>query len=305
MSDLTLRQMEYFVAVVDHGSVTAAAAACHASQAAASMAIAQLEKSLGADLLVRSRSRQVALTPAGIEFAAHARAVLERVTEAAASISDNLGQIRGPLRVGCSQTLSPRLVPPLAEHFTKHHPEVDLRFTESSAGAVQEGLREGRLDVALVYALQADDDLAQELIKEIQLQVVLPQDHRLADRSTVPLQEIAAEPAILLDVPPTIERLTAVARQAGLELNVRWTSANMETIRSMVARGLGYSFANSPPVDGTTFDGLQVVHRPISDKHARNAIVALLPAGHTPPRRVAAAIEVLRQAEAARPENVP
>ena len=77
----------------------------------------------------------------------------------------------------------------------------------------------------------------------------------------------------------------------------------METIRSMVARGLGFSFANSPPVDGTTFDGLQVVHRPIADQHARNAIVALLPAGHTPPRRVAAAIEVLRQAEAARPEQ--
>src|SRR6185312_7367677 len=154
MSELTLRQMEYFVAVVDHGSVTAAAAA----------------------------------------------------------FTDTLGQIRGPLRVGCSQTLSPRLVPPLAEYFTKHHPEVDLRFTESSAGAVQEGLREGRLDVALVYALQADDDLDRELIKDIQLQVVLPQDHRLASRSTVRLQDIAAEPAILLDVPPTIERLTTVAR---------------------------------------------------------------------------------------------
>ncbi|MFT4470177.1 LysR substrate-binding domain-containing protein [Arthrobacter sulfonylureivorans] len=305
MSELTLRQMEYFVAVVDHGSVTAAAAACHASQAAASMAIAQLEKALGADLLVRSRSRQIALTPAGIEFATHARAVLERVTEAAASISDNLGQIRGPLRVGCSQTLSPRLVPPLAEYFTKHHPEVDLRFTESSAGAVQDGVREGRLDVALVYALQAEDDLDREVLKDIQLQVVLPQGHLLAKESAVRLKDIAAEPAILLDVPPTIERLTTVARLSGVELNVRWTSANMETIRSMVARGLGYSFANSPPVDGTTFDGLQVVHRPVADKHARNAIVALLPAGHTPPRRVAAAVDVLRRAEAARPDQLP
>jgi hypothetical protein len=57
MPEITLRQLQYFVATVDHGSVTAAAEASHVSQAAASMAIAQLEKALGADLFVRSRSR--------------------------------------------------------------------------------------------------------------------------------------------------------------------------------------------------------------------------------------------------------
>lgn len=304
MSEVTLRQLQYFVAVVDLGSVTAAAAACHISQAAASMALAQLEKSLGVDLLIRGRSRKLSPTPAGVEFGAHARAVLERVVEAEAAVSDSVEQMRGPLRVGCSQTLAPRLVPPLAQYFTLHHPRVDLRFTEAAPGQIQDDVRHGRLDVALVYALQAEPDLQREHIADVHLQLMLAAGHRLADRRSIRLAEIVQEPAVMLDVPPTAERLTAMVQAAGLELDIRWSSTNMETIRSLVGRGLGFSFVNSAPATGTTFDGLEVTYVPVADDIPQNAVVAMLPAGHTPPRRVATALDLLRtDVQSSRPKQ--
>lgn len=294
MGELTLRQLQYFVAVVDHGSVTAAAEACHVSQAAASMAIAQLEKSLGVDLLIRSQSRRLSPTAAGTEFAAHARAVLERLAEAEAVVSESVGQMRGALRVGCSPTLSPRLIPPLVQFFTLHHPQIDLRISEGAPVQTQDDVRHGRLDLAFGYAWQADTDLRREHIADVRLQVMLAAGHSLAGRKSVHLAEIVHEPAVILNVPPTAERLIALVQSLGLELDIKLTSTNMETIRSLVGRGLGFSFVNSAPATGATFDGLEVVYVPVADAMPQNSIVAMLPAGHAVPRRVSAALEVLR-----------
>lgn len=293
MPEITLRQLQYYVFVIDHGSVTAAAVSCHISQAAASMAVAQLEKTVGADLLVRTRSKKVVPTPAGIEFAAHARAILERVAEASDAVSESLIEMRGSLRIGCSGTLSPRLMPGLVDHFVSNHPLVDIGFHEAAPSVLQEDVRNGRLDVALMYEQQADDDLERVRIAKVRLHVMLSARHELAGRPSIHLAEIAHEPAILLAIPPTDERMKAVMQAAGLEARVRWTSNNMETIRSMVARGLCYSFAFSLPLTRTTHDGGEVVYIPVADRTAGNAIVALRLKGQPAPRRVRAAIDFL------------
>lgn len=295
MAEITLRQLQYYVSVVDHGSITAAAISCHISQAAASMALGQLEKAVGTNLLIRTRSKKVVPTPAGIEFAAHARAILERVAEASDAVAASLVEMRGPLRIGCSDTLSPRLMPGLVDHFVSNHPLVDVGFHEGAPSVLQEDLRNGRLDVVLVYEQQADDDLERVRIATVHLHVVLSARHELASRSSIHLAEVAHEPAILLDVPPTVQRLTAVMEAAGVEPRIRWTSSNMETIRAMVARGLGYSFMNSPPANGTTYEGREVVFIPLADRTAENAIVALRPKDQRTPRRVRAAIDYLRE----------
>ncbi|HRO94987.1 LysR substrate-binding domain-containing protein [Citricoccus sp.] len=297
MPEVTLRQMRYFVAIVDLGSVTAAAAACHVSQGAASMAVADLEKAVGVTLLVRSRSRKVAPTAAGVEFAAHARTVLEQVEEAQEAVRDQGGAIRGLLRVGVSLTMSPRVVPPLIEHFTTEHPLVELSFVEGAPDALQEQLRAGRLDLALLYSWQTDPDLEQIQIASVRLHVMLPAGHRLADQDSVWLRDIVDEPAVLLDVPPTAERMITTVESAGLAIQVGWRSANMDTIRTIVGRGLGYSFANSIPATGATFDGHKVVYKPVADKTPANAIMAVVPAGQKLPRRVKVAINALKTTE--------
>lgn len=294
--EFTLRQLQYFVAAVELGSVTAAAVRCHSSQGAASMALRQLEKAVGTPLLIRNGSQAAVPTAAGQVFLPHARGLLDRVEIARDSVSESLTSLSGPLRAGVSVTLSPRLAPPLALHFARHHPEVELDITEGSPEQLQAAVLTGRADVAFLYRWQVGPELNTTEIAPVHLHLILPAGHRLADRTEISLHEVIDEPAILLEVPPTAQRMREVAASLGLELKVAWRSANMETIRAMVAAGLGFSFANSLPAGGSTFSGDQVVYRPLSDPLAENSIVAARLPGRAA-RRVEAAVEALIHAE--------
>jgi DNA-binding transcriptional LysR family regulator len=297
MPEFTLRQLEYFVAAVETGSVTAAAERCHASQGAASMAISQLEKAVGAPLLVRGGSRAVVPTPAGQELLVRARDILDRAEEARDAVSDSLDALRGPLRIGVSTTLSPRLVPVLAARFTAEHPQVDLQLIEGAPQVLHDEVHGGRVNVAFLYGLQAGEGLTITEVAPVRLHLILPAGHRLAGARSVWLRDVVEEPAILLDIPPTAERLTATVESMGLALDVRWRSANMDTIRSLVAAGLGFSFANSIPATGAAFSGGSVVYRPVADAIPRNCIVAATIPGRVP-RRVQTAIDLVTTTEA-------
>jgi DNA-binding transcriptional LysR family regulator len=216
------------------------------------------------------------------------------VGEARELVAETMTELTGTLRVGCSHTLSPRLIPPLVAHFDRDHPAVDVTFHEDEPAAVQDAIRRGTLDLGLVYGRQADDDLAQVHLSDVVLHAALPTGHRLAAHESVTFADLADEPAILLDIPPTIERLTETLRSAGVVPRIRWTSSNIDTIYSMVSRGLGYSLINSPPVHGRTYEGNEVVFRPIVGTESLNTIVAVLPPGRHLPRRVRAALDHLR-----------
>lgn len=293
MTDITLRQMEYFLAVLDTGSMTKAAQRCHATQSATSMATAQLEKTLGAPLFVRSRNSSVTPTPVALAFAEHARSCLESAEAAQAAATETLWELSGTLRIGCLHNLARLALPPLAQQCVERYPDVDLQLFEAPAAQLQEDVRQGRVDLALVYSLQVDTDLPLTQLAEIRLHAMLPTDHRLAAAETISWQELAAEPAILLDAPPTVQRIQAQAHRLGLDLNIRWTLSSMESIRSLVARGLGYSLTNSPPSSATTADGLEVVYKPLSDDLLPNYICALHAPGAQQLRKVQAALTLV------------
>lgn len=294
MSEVTLRQLQYFVAVVDEGSVTAAARKSRISQAAASMAVSQLERSVGVDLLIRTRSKGVAPTPAGEELAARARHILGMVRELEGSAVVGWAEMRGELRVGCSPTLAPRIIPELVEHFARNHAAVDVTFVEDDAHAVQRDAAEGRLDVAFVYSRQAADMVDHVTIAQARPHLMLASDHPLASRDELSFRDVADEWAILLDVPPSIERVTQMMRSVGVEPRLRWQSPNLETIRGLVARGLGFSFVNWRPPSSHTSDDRLLAYVPLADDVSANAIVAALPPGVRRPRRVDEAIRHLR-----------
>jgi DNA-binding transcriptional LysR family regulator len=296
MREFTLRQLQYFVAVIDQGSVTAAARQCSISQAAASMAISQLERAVGVELLIRTRSKAVVPTQAGSELAARARRILGLVGEIDDAVAGAFDEMRGNLRVGCSSTLSPRILPGLVGHFHRNHPAVELSFREGAAAELQEDIRNGRLDVAFVYHLQSEEDLDRVEVAQVRQHLMLPADHPLAHRRQIRFRDVADEWAILLDIPPTIDRVVSMMQAAGVEPKLRWPSSNMETIRSLVAHGLGYSFVNYRPAAWADHPG--VAYLPVGDKLPANPVVAALPKGLKVPRRVAAAIDVVREAAA-------
>lgn len=298
MHEITIRQLEYFLAVIDEGSISAAARRLHISQAATSMALQQLERSLNAELLSRSAARRAQPTPAGQSLMPHARRVIQSVADATESVRDDHSQMRGVLRVISSMTVSPHVLPLLLAHFAEHHPEVRVEISERSVVEIHEALSRGEADLGVVYARQASADFNQTVIEDGHQHVMLPARHPLSLRDSVRLGELIEEPLILVDIPPSVERVTQLIRDLGLEPSVRWTSGNFETVRSLVGYGLGWSFVNIVPFTCTTYDGLEVGYVPIVDDIPSNPVVAMIPRHHEPSARVREALRVYMERRA-------
>jgi DNA-binding transcriptional LysR family regulator len=291
MSDVTLRQLTYFLAV----AVTAAARQCHVSPAGVSQALSDLEATLGVPLLLRRRAKGATLTAAGHWVAAEAQEIVARTGALRSVVEQMQGQLIGPLRVGCFTTLSPWLVPSVIEYFDTHHPRVELEIVEEGSDLLQERVLAGDLDVCLLYALHADPEMVVEQIAPVRLRLLLGAEHPLARRDEVHLCELGDFPAALLGLRPARALAETMIRSTGFEPRIRWRSANVETIRTLVARGLAWSVLMGRPAGDLSYDGLPVVYIRIADPLPANSVVAVYPRGAQPPRRVRELIRVCQQ----------
>jgi DNA-binding transcriptional LysR family regulator len=169
------RQLEYFLAVIDHGGFTSAATALHVSQPALSAAVKSLEKDLGA-LLFHRLPRGVRLTAAGVEFAQSARMIMRELDTARARVDAVTGLIAGRLDI---ISLPGMLLDPLAPvigRFRRRHPRVRVRVVQAEAAEdVRDAVRAGDAELGLTDAVEsADRDVIGEPILEQELVAVLP-----------------------------------------------------------------------------------------------------------------------------------
>lgn len=289
-AEFTLRQLEYFVAVLDAGSVTDAAKRSNVSQAAASMAIGQLERALGVDLFIRSRSKRLVPTQAGTALGARARRILADAGEIPGAVRSGWEELRGSVRIGCMIAISPRLIPRLLAETALRWPEIELEFVEGAAEELQRSVAEGALDAAFVYSLQAISGVDLVTIAESRPRIMLAESHPLAARRSLRFADLADEDAVLFDVPPSAERVLAMFESAGVEPRVRWKSVVAENIRGIVARGRAFSVTNVWEGMEEHFSSAGVVTVPIADRTPRNAVVAAVPPGLSRPRRVDAVL---------------
>lgn len=301
MSDLTLRQLRYFLAVVDHGSISNAAEQEHISQAAMSLALKQLEGSLGVSLFNRSQARRATPTPDGHQLIPYARRVTATVDEVTQVLNGDMQEMRGRLRLGCMQTISPRVIPPLLEHFAHVHPRVEVTFDEMPAQEVHRQLELGEIDLGFVYAGQRDTRFAADPVAEVSRYVILPADHPCAEQRSVSLADLAHLPLILVDGRPTVGRVTSMLRDIGLNPQIQWVSKNIDVVHSLVARGLGYSFLNGAPkrdIDElVSIPGMtrSVVYRDIVEELPSNTILMVYSAERVFPVRVEEAMAFIRR----------
>lgn len=279
----TLRQLEYLIGVANAGTISAAAATLHVSPTAVASALDELERALGgAPLLVRRRARGVTLTPSGRDAVQRARRVVAEAQELALAYRSEGTELRGPLALGCYTTLAPALGPPLLQAFTEAHPLVELSFVAGSQRDLQAALLAGRLDLALVYAMDLSDRLAQRRLFEAAPYVLLPPGHRLADRPTVELRDLAQDPLVFLDVHPSGEHTMALFETAGVTPRIRYRTPDFELTRSLVGRGLGYAVLVQRPSRAVTYEGLAVLEREIGPATRRVGVVMAW-ADATPP----------------------
>lgn len=293
MSELTLRQLEYFTAIAETQSITGAARQCHVSQAAVSLALAQLEQAVGASLVIRRRGRGIALTAEGQVVAVRARQVVDQVSDIGSAVEQTHGQLSGRLIVGVFRTLASQVIPPLLDWFTHRHPAVELDFVEGSGPDVQQLMLAGAAQFCVIYHAQALPDCTTELLQPASRQAVLSPEHPLAGQQTVSLQELAPYPAMLINEEPALQRTLAEYANAGVEPNVRWRSASVETIHNVVGRNLAYSLLMQPA--SASPEGRPLLFRPVDGTTLTNPVMAALPIGVARSALVTEALSALHE----------
>ncbi|SUB58016.1 LysR family transcriptional regulator [Mycolicibacterium smegmatis] len=264
--DVTLAQLRYFVKAATYLSMTKAADELHIAQSAVSAAISQLEQQIGTQLFIRHRARGLALTAAGEEMLHDTRALLAHLDEVLDNATGRVDRVHGTVRLACFVTLTPFVLPRLLSDLGTRHPDLEVEVIETSADAVRTVLRNGTAELALTYDLALGAGVDAEYLGVAAPYVALPPDHRLADRKSIRLTELAEEPMVLLDLPDSRDYFESMLAKAGVTPRIRYRSASYEAVRGLVARGHGFSILNQIPAHRGTYDGGEVSVVPIRDE---------------------------------------
>jgi DNA-binding transcriptional LysR family regulator len=195
------RKLRYFVAVAEELNFTRASQRLYATQSTVSATVRSLEQELGTYLLART-TRSVSLTEAGAAFLPEARAAIEAIDRARASVEPMNAGLRGSLAVGTLSSLTIVNVPELAGDFHRRYPAVKFRIEISPRGASGhvERIKSGFLDLAFVGNVEGDSDLDVRPIRTFRLAAFVADTHPLGHQSAVSLATLAAEPFIELPV---------------------------------------------------------------------------------------------------------
>ncbi|MCQ4145319.1 LysR family transcriptional regulator [Vogesella sp. AC12] len=282
MINFSLRQLQYFVATVEHGGVSAAARACHVSQPSVSLAIAQLEAALGSALFRRQACRGVELTSAGQRVLLQARDILGQA--AALGAGGASGELRGQLALICFQDLGPYFAPRLLAGFRARHPQVAVTLLEGDLATVQRALRSGKAELALTYELAIDAQMARCTLAELAPYALLPADHPLAAQDKVSLAQLASQPLVLEDIPHTREYLLSLFWQQQLTPRIAQTVQSFEMQRGLVAHGQGVALSCTRPAGDCSYDGTAIACRPLAEAlPAQRVVLAQAPGAEASP----------------------
>jgi LysR family hydrogen peroxide-inducible transcriptional activator len=271
--DLSIRQLQYAVAVADTLGFHRAARRCHVSQPTLSSQIQKLEDILGVRLFERGK-RRVLLTPAGEAVVARARKVLVDVGDLLVAASEAADPFTGTLRIGVIPTVAPYLLPWITPAVAKRWPRLRLALIEQKTEDMLTDLRTGSLDAGLLALVDGMDNLEHVVVLEDPFVVAAPATHPLAKKKSVTLADLEAEPVLLLEDGHCLrEQALALCKRAGAEeADLRATS--LATLVQMVSAGAGVTLLPSVAVDVENRRG-QLAVRPLAGRgHHRTIVLA-------------------------------
>ncbi|MER9426422.1 LysR family transcriptional regulator [Mesorhizobium sp. M0317] len=262
--NLTLTQLRYLVAVARHGSVTAAARMLNVSQPSISVAIDNVEATLGQKLFVRQRGSGIALTSFGRSAVAKAKQVLAEADELV-GLGTRDADVGGELVLGCFEDLAPYFAPALIRAFSQRCPAVTVVVRDETFETLGRRLGDAAIDLGLTYDLGLPSHFARILLHELRPHALLPQGHALASQASVSLAELATHPLITTDQPHSWQHMLDLFLSRGLSPVSQSTASSFELQRSMVANGFGVAVSYTRPYGDRSYDGLPLVCKPLSD----------------------------------------
>jgi LysR family nitrogen assimilation transcriptional regulator len=234
---IELRQLRYFVTIVDAGSLTRAAELLYVAQPALSQQLAALESNVNAKLLNRS-SKGIKPTEAGLALYKHAQAVLKMVEDTKAVVRTPEAGLSGRVRLGIPATIASILVAPLVERLQEKHPGIILEVYENPSSYLAPQLLEQRVDLSLlVDSIPGNGLIASPLLSENLYFVHRKDGHPLGKPSHVTLDDIQRIPMVLPTRSTTLRQLIDNAFNAqGIEPAVVAETSSMQTLLTLVTQ---------------------------------------------------------------------
>ncbi|MCB8876831.1 LysR family transcriptional regulator [Acidisoma silvae] len=263
----TLRQLQYFVAAAEAGSITLGSAKIAISQASISAAITLLEREFGVQMFVRHHAQGLSLTAAGRRLLVEAKLLLSQADSLYAVASETTQHVRGQLTVGCMITMAPMIMPELAHSFMSQNPEARITQVEAGLASLLDALQRAEIDIALTYDLQIPPPISFVPLARLPPYVMVSDGHRLAGEGAVSLGQLAHEPLILLDLPISRDYFLGLFAKENLEPRIYYSSAQQDVVRTMVANGYGYTLANVRPRSDIALDGRRLIRLRLKGKH--------------------------------------
>lgn len=268
----TLKQLQYLVALKDHGHFGRAAEACFVTQSTLSAGIRELESLIGVILVERTR-RVVRFTPLGDRFVDKARRVL-REAEELSDLARAAGRpLSGEMRMSVIPTIAPFMLPRILPRLRNDYPDLKLFLREETTGQACEGLHNGRTDCILLALPYACGDIAARPLFDDRLYVAFPEDEFQGPHPFVAASDIDQTRLLLLEDGHCLkEHALAACNRPELRAEATMLGTSLHTIVQMVDNGLGVTILPEMAVNAGILDHTQVIARPLEADHPVRSI---------------------------------
>lgn len=275
---MTLTELKYIVALAREKHFGRAADACFVSQPTLSVAIKKLEEELSVSLFERGSS-EVSLTPVGERIVVQAQRVLEEASAIKSIAQQGMDPLAGPLRVGVIYTIGPYLLPGLVSSMIERVPSMPLVLQENFTVRLLELLKQGEIDVAVLALPINESGFVIQPLYDEPFMVALPKSHRWANEKTIKSDDLRSENMLLLGtghcfrdqvlgVCPELSRFS----QSSEGIQRTFEGSSLETIRHMVASGVGITVLPSSSVPNPVPKESLLTYIPLADDDTRRTV---------------------------------
>ncbi len=262
----TIKQLQYLVALRQHGHFGRAAEACFVTQSTLSAGLRELESLLGVGLVERTR-RVVRFTPLGAKIAEKALRVLREAEELTDMARAEGKPLSGELRLGVIPTIAPFLLPSMLPRLRKEWPNLKLFLREETSQAACDALHRGQLDCVLLAMPFACGDVERAALFDDRLFVAFPRDEAPRDSQVDPRTIDENRLLLLEDGHCLKDHALAACNRPELRAEAAMMGTSLHTLVQMVDNGLGLTFVPKMAIDAGILDGTAIDARPLKSDH--------------------------------------
>lgn len=291
----TLRQLKYALAVAREGSITEASKQVGISQPAVSTALKELEIEFGYSIFLRQPAHKIALTPAGHRFMRHAQRMMENIAEFEANAKGIGHRLGGSIEVGCFLPTAPFIMPMILHAMEDKYPGIDVHFHEYNLGELNDGIKSGSIEVALMYDMHPDRKITFEPLIEAKPYVLLSANDPLAKKKHIKLDDLKGKKMAQFDLPITQDYFQNIASMIKDPPKFVYRTKSYEMLRSLVSSEQGFAILIMNPQSDRAYDGSKLVGKPIADPIPPTRYGLAMAKDYAPRQSILAFMEVCRE----------